>query len=426
VISKRGLLVGAAALAAYNALPAQAELAGPRRVLLGAPPFRASYIGQVATGCRVPQLLNSGSATQMMSRSRHRMATSTSTMRVGFPAFWAGLNSGSYVENQVGTNANFSPITASLEYPSGTFTQLTFEGFATGFLGNTNILFSDAVAAPPQGAFFYIRTYRTNANGTPYTYWTNGVDTTNGETCTFGTSGVTDQTMSGTITNTSNGVMYSPLAIIGLTSQPSIGIIGDSRAFGYADTFSGTSGAIGNIERSISGNFALINCGVSGDRADSFIYTCAARMSALRFCSDLICEYPINDIMTGGDTAAAVEHNLQTIWGLWPDPTKVFQCTMEPYTTSTDSWATTANQTTNAHESVRVAVNDWIRTTPVGIKGYFEIANQVETSQDSGKWKVNGTANWYTNDGIHETNAAALAVAASGCIPPGAFNLAAQ
>jgi len=123
---------------------------------------------------------------------------------------------------------------------------------------------------------------------------------------------------------------------------------------------------------------------------------------------------------------STVQANLQRVWALWPNPASIFQTTMEPYTTSTDSWATTTNQTVTPEESVRTAVNTWIRGMPFGVKGFFEIAGQVETSQDSGKWDTNGRASWYTSDGIHENNRAALAIAASGCIPADAFKLAAQ
>ena len=387
------------------------------------PPVKP-YIGQVATGCRVPQNINASTATQMMSRSRHRMVGACSTIRVGLPAFWAGNNSGFYIETAPGGDISYQTITAALEYPAGTFTQLTFEGSSTGYPIGLNTLFSDSVTAPPQGAFFFIRAYRVLAvYGVPYTYWANGVDVSNGESCAFGLSGITDQTLGGTITNTLNGVMYSPIAIIGSTTQPSIAIVGDSRAFGASDTFSGTSGAVGNIERSVSPYYALINGGVIGDRGDRFLYSCAGRLAALRFCSHLICQYGINDIVTGSDSSATVKANLQNIWGLWPRPDRVFQCTYEPYTTSTDSWATTGNQSVTAQESVRTAVNDWIRTRPSGIQNYFEIADQVETSRNSGKWDVNGSASWYTNDGVHGTNTANLAIAASGCISPGMFGL---
>lgn len=71
-------------------------------------------------------------------------------------------------------------------------------------------------------------------------------------------------------------------------------------------------------------------------------------------------------------------------------------------------------------------MNDWIRegapvdsnlaavavgTTAAGtlragdaghpLVGYFETADAVETARNSGKWKVDGTANKYTSDGVH-------------------------
>ena len=100
----------------------------------------------------------------------------------------------------------------------------------------------------------------------------------------------------------------------------------------------------------------------------------------------------------------------------------MYQTTVTPQTTSTDAWVTTANQTVTAVHARRIGLNDWIRDgapfdTATGLavavgatgstivragtrahplKGFFEIADIVETSRNSGIWK----AGW-TTDGLH-------------------------
>jgi hypothetical protein len=109
-----------------------------------------------------------------------------------------------------------------------------------------------------------------------------------------------------------------------------------------------------------------------------------------------------NDV---GRTLVQMQTDLTTIWtALSNRGMKVHAGTIPPGTTSTDSWATTANQTKKATEATRVAFNDWIRTTPAPLAGYVETADACETARNSGFWKVNGAANYATTDGTHPTD----------------------
>jgi hypothetical protein len=109
---------------------------------------------------------------------------------------------------------------------------------------------------------------------------------------------------------------------------------------------------------------------------------------------------------------------------------KYYTATIPPPTSSTDNWATVANQTLNPNNTIRVNYNNWMRdgfpiaystllAAAVGstganiirignprhpISGYFEIADTVESGRDSGKWISNGTAFYYTGDGLHGTS----------------------
>jgi hypothetical protein len=111
----------------------------------------------------------------------------------------------------------------------------------------------------------------------------------------------------------------------------------------------------------------------------------------------VICEGGYADIIANNHRAAAqMQTILPNVYALFSGK-RVYQATYEPYTTSTDSWATTANQTADATNGDRITMNTAIRGGLGGIAGYFDIASVAESALNSGKWKA---PNW-TSDGLH-------------------------
>ena len=130
------------------------------------------------------------------------------------------------------------------------------------------------------------------------------------------------------------------------------------------------------------------------------------------YCTDALIAYGINDATTAGRTAAQIMADHKSLAAALALPT--WLQTLAPKTASTDSWATTASQTTDATANpIRVALNLLIRRTPDWAAGYFELADVVESARDSGLWKPG-----YTADGLHENQTAAAAIAASGVMRP--------
>lgn len=379
----------------------------------------ASYTGQIAGQTWFPNsIANSGPhPDQAQTRSRHRAAVNIISLKLWLPNWWI-FGGG----NETGTNSALT-ITASIEFPAGTFTQVKFSGSATGSIPDLSTLVSDAVSINiPAGSFFFVRCWISSTTGFPFFQHNAGVDTANGEACTFSASGgVVDQTLGGTVVNTLNGVMYTPVAIVGTTNQPSIGCLGDSRTFGQNDSYSGTSGDLGEVARSIGPSFAYINGGTPSDQANSFKNSHALRLPVFQNCSHWVCEYGIVDL-NGATPASALLTTLQTIWALKGNPSRVFQTTLPPITTGAWTLANGSDQTPATWEAQRVSLNTSIRAGQTGFNTFFEIANQDEPSQNAGKWIANGTPGFWTADGIHESNAACLGIAASGAIPTSAFH----
>jgi hypothetical protein len=341
-----------------------------------------------------------------MGRSPQKMMAQVPWIQVVFAAW--GLQ-GDVGENSPGSNTS---ITAALEYPSGTYQQITFSGSATGTITSGSNITSDRINnPPPKGAAFWIRAWASCSAGASYHYGIN-VNTALGESCNCATT-VTDVTMGGAITNVGN-FSFRPLAIIGPTNMPSVGIFGDSRNVGIYDAYANGTYDIGEIGRSIGLKLPYISVGATGDSAAVYNSNHAKRATVLPWLSHFICEYGVNDL-ADGNSAATTEANLQTLWASLGKPHRTYQSTMPPISTSTDSWATTANQTTDATNNPKiVTVNTWIRGVPQGVAGYFEVSDAVEDIRGNGKWKAPG----YTPDGVHETSTASLAIQTAKGIRP--------
>jgi lysophospholipase L1-like esterase len=118
----------------------------------------------------------------------------------------------------------------------------------------------------------------------------------------------------------------------------------------------------------------------------------------------------INDV-TGGDSAATLATNTNSLVGLFSPLGPVALCTMSPVSTSTDSWATTANQTTVASNNTRATENTRRAAGITGVKVVYDVNPAVESAvgPESGVWKAPS----YTADGTHPAVAAYKAEAAA-------------
>ena len=213
--------------------------------------------------------------------------------------------------------------------------------------------------------------------------------------------------------------IYMPAIITGDHASGAVVILGDSIAYNSALP------TLGYIEKGLDGNYGAINAAVAGDRAYWTLDGTGRRAKswfANQDASTAVVEYGRNDL-EDGRTLAQIQANLLTLWNQQAGyGQRVLQPTITPHTNSTDSWATTGNQTvTNATiEGRRVLLNDWLRAGAPTVGGtavapgtsgallagqgghplydYWEIADHVESARNSGIWKAS-----YTSDGLHPT-----------------------
>lgn len=259
-----------------------------------------------------------------------------------------------------------------------------------------------------KGDQMYTRTYITVGTGEK---WPTGLTTI--AASNEGRKLDLDTTLGGAI-DVGSVVSYGPKAVLGesrYTNRPYIGIIGDSIAAGLGDT-----AQQGYFERALNLNYSFVNTGKGSANSNveqqlKYSYRGWVHLGGV---SHILSDYGINDI-NAGTAVATIETQLTAIWNLMiARGAKVYQATLTPITTSSDSWATVGNQTVTANEARRTQLNDWIRTVPAPLSGIFEVADLAESARNSGKWKAG-----YTADGIHPNGTGYAALAAA--ITPSLF-----
>ena len=365
----------------------------------------SAYLGQVATRSYIP---NNFGSTQAQARTLHTAMDSITSLQVSYANWQVDTGTG-----QATNPGAVATIKVAIEYPLGTVAgTFLWSGAVSGSIPSGGTLLSDALAITiPAGAQFALRPYMTCSGNVSYMRTGSGAQFLSGEALNMGAS-ITDQTAGGTITNNSTGSNIYPVAIVAQTTKPTFLLVGDSITAGSNDTTSG-QGDTGSLARSIGIASAYINEGVSSDRAMWMSHSYQQRRDLQKYVSHVIVAYGVNDLASGGRTAAQVYADLKAIWSMFPAKT-VLQTTITPSSvTTTDSYATVANQTPHSSNAARVALNGMIRSGPPG-GGYIELADQVESVRDSGVFKAPG----YTNDGTHPSPAGYQAILNSGAIAP--------
>lgn len=339
---------------------------------------------QVATRCSHSVSLSDGTINNYTYKIKHRVPYACTDIQFVYGNFYSSINSPFDIDGP-----NDITVKASIEY-NGSIYPLTFGGADSCTITPGAIEYSDPIDLNfPNNTFFHSRNYVTVATGGK---WPIGVFT-----ITADDEGVTagDKTVSGTMYPNTNGAL-TPLAIIGKvkSDKPSLFLLGDSIMWGAGDS----PKFLSYVVRGLDNRVPFTNYGLSSDTAVNFLGPRKYKFLASKHYTHAICNLPVNDISANA-TLDQLKDRLINIWGkLELRGMKVFQTTITPRTTSTDSWATTENQKifNAAQNSIRIALNDWIRTCPASLSGFFEAADTAETARGSGIWKAG-----YTSDGLH-------------------------
>jgi hypothetical protein len=383
--------------------------------------------------------LSSGTDTDGNARYRHTAILTSTGPRFYFPNFYTAAGQETNGPNPITVNAAIE-LTGT---DGTTIIPLTFAGqLAVTIPGGTGV-WSDPVGVTLKRLqVFYSRTHVQVAAGGK---WPQNVKTVGniGEGNVRSTS-AQDLTASGSLGSVESQA-YGPAAVWALPvdARPSIlGFVTDSVGSGTGETGDNTDK--GFLVRAVGTNYAYQHVGVPSGLAMHWVDGLYERFHYRRGplidrCSHIITNLGINDLP--GKTLAQMQLALFRQWvNLGARGSRIHQTTLAPKTTSTDNWATLANQTATTDDPVRIGVNDWLRdgapvtaalATPFGLaagtragaaghplSGYIEAADAVESARNSGKWQVGMV---YTTDaaGIHPSSAGHAKMAAEIVLPPG-------
>jgi lysophospholipase L1-like esterase len=385
--------------------------------------------------------LSDGTVTAGTSRIRH---TATVTCRRIVCAFsnWYN-NNGTEQDGPQDITVSFSVEPATTKIVQG-----YFGGQRSVVIKPGGTIFSDPIGVNlARGQLFFTRTYISIA--TAATKFPQGGYTTvaaNGEGHNYAVGGA-DLTAAGAgAVPTTAARVFSAAAVLGLPMTPGqsvVGIVGDSISGGTGDTGTWLDG--GWVLRALNLNYSFQQVSMPSQVVDGWYaqegLTKSRQQSVLETVNPthLICALGVNGLSAGAATwqSLMIGTGLKGAWSVLQSfGVPLYQTTITPQTTSTDSWATVINQTVanSTNETARLAINDWLRdgapitAAPIAggvaasigavalragqsghpLAGVIEVADLAESARNSGKWNAN-----YTSDGTHPnaTGAAALAAA---------------
>lgn len=403
-----------------GALMGWLNLNGSESVAGGGP-----YEANVASRTKVPNLyISSATATwgnfQTVDYAR---ADVSGSVRVIVPNYRYNA------ATEVGPSAS-ARFRISIEYPIGSTPQrFPFTSFSgdqyNGIVGNNAQVESLSITLNtpiPKGAKFY---------------WHVQFECTGGIACNqttaylsddmveLSTSALPDRTAVGSSVpygTPSTGQTLGPLAFIATTTSVSVGGQGNSNMLGaiqlVTTTFpaSDAFGYQGFVGRSIAPSLPFMNLGSYGDTVQAFIGAQGTkRRAVLQYCSHIVTEMPINDLVIGGRTAAQAYTDLITLRQQFPTK-KFYVCTLAPNTTGAWTAADGSDQTVGAAETQRAALNALLIANSAAFDGVFQTDAAVALPGRT-KWLAPG----YTNEGTHYTVQAQLAVRDAGIINPAVF-----
>ncbi len=352
-------------------------------------------------------------------------------------------------------------VRVGIETSTGDFYPVFFDGRRDVVIEPYGVRLSGVCGVPViAGETYWVRTRVVVTGGQK---WGNNYLTgVTGEGVEIGVGTTTDKTTSGTIA-ASYAYGYGPLAVLSVPARGTprwwIGI-GDSITDSTSD--GGYPGWDGGFLRRFceAVGAPILNLGLGGEQGQSFALTTAAspgtrsRRALLPGGSYAFEYYGVNDYILSR-TLAQIQAAKIALWAQIKAAAiqGIVTGTLPPYTTSTDSFATLVNQTNvgNPREAVRIAANHWmldgcpmttggaaaatgvaagptILRAPVyagatlvkagegtghPLLAVVDLAATVESSVDSGLWKVTGVAFGFTSDGIHPFTGGYAAMATS-------------
>lgn len=304
-----------------------------------------------------------------------------------------------------------------IEYPANTFTAVNWSGSNTVAVSAGARIKSDVVSGLtiPAGTKFWVRTVLTvgSAVSVPIMELNAGANVLGVDD---GNS-ASDLGNSGTISATTGINTFGPNAIIGTvnaTAARSFLIVGDSLSWGQGDDSGvGAQDSSGFLQRMLGRLGYPCMTWAKGGQQAADVAPITATLNAdtqLAGFTDVILQHGVNDLRLGR-TRAQIETDLQTIAGTASITGKrIWKTTITPRSTSTDSWATTANQSPQIDGNMADLnpLNADIRAGLANMTNVIEAADAAMSARDSDIHKAPPAG---TTDGTHFNSTRAALIA---------------
>ena len=332
-------------------------------------------------------------------------------LRLVYPGYYTPVGAPATFLNPVRVRASLQKSDGAGN-PTGSAIPVTFDQVLTGVVQPGGFLTSDpcpiALAA---GELFFVLTYTDNSAQYYSNRYLTGVS---GEQWAAGTNATLTLAGFDTVVNSQAIDVYAPaliLAPVTESNRTAVMVLGDSIAYGEYANYTQTRGF---ASTAISQTRPVVNVGIGGSTAQNWadLSISGSAYTVMPFVRDVFIEPGFNDVSLG-IPAATIYANLATIYGYCRDmgARRVIGCTITSHPTSTDLFATTANQTASANEAIRLALNVLITGSAL-IDGYFDLSAALAYSGNAALRRVS-TASQTTSATIFSGIAGAISSAAA-------------
>lgn len=341
----------------------------------------ARYVGPVTTGSALADNYDP-TRTSSLSRTPLRMRDTPPTFQVIIPTWY--VTAPSNVANEV-PQPGSTALSAAIEWAEGQpLTRIMFAGDAEASVGGGFNLVSDPITnQASNGQQIWIWIQQKNPKGIIYRDRVRGlIDFENGEmwACNIGVDLATNAISSlnaadfrkntyGSPSPQANQFAFRPLAVVGLTSKPTIALMGASRVVGVGDNYADGSGYIGSMERSIGPNFAYIQTARGSETLTGFAEWGSRRLQLVSYCSHVLEDFGGNDLLHSGSSGSGISalqlaKYKEYFWsGLGKPRNRIFTLTIDPVTNApaNDYWTRTVSQSPVPQQAEFVNFNAWLR-----------------------------------------------------------------
>lgn len=367
----------------------------------------SSYVGPVATGCLQNDNFAHAGERYFQFRSPHIMRGTPSFLRPGLQL---------YKDNEAALGGTVTITEMTLEYPADTFQNFKFGGSnSIAGVATPSVLYTDDFTGtrPPNGATFWIRANGDMPGGIMSRY--NIPEGAGAGLETSSSSPVTNKCKTGTVGTPHSPYGMSPVIILGDTTLPTVGFLGDSRSQGApSETSTDTIPDVGQMARTLGPLYGYWSGAWTATSVSDYVNgNHALRNAMMAYCSHVVQAGFFNDL--GGRTLGQMQADAATVAGYFPGVPN-YLCTVWCSTASTTNWDDALHQTLTAGKDP-TAFNTWARTVPSPFTGIIELADVCEGGRNTNKVRSNGTPFAYTGDGTHPTRALCELIRTSNIFP---------